>query len=149
MTINIWKDITSLKLLIHCFVSRSNDSFNLFTLLWSKRTIWSLDELWIRSLVSLISFYPFKFFKIEPQVLIEDLDIWTKTSLIRPINPNNLSTLNRNSNFIPESIFVEFMTEPLSIRLFILGPGILNPEVRSVNTDQEIIPNIPLKTIIK
>jgi hypothetical protein len=81
--------------------------------------------------VSIISFNSLSRRKLVNETVSEDFDVRPTTSRIWPIDPNNISTLNADSNLIPQTRLIEFVRVPFGAERVLL----LNTEVGPIDSD--------------
>jgi hypothetical protein len=103
------------------------------------------------TLIALVSFHPLSIRNHVNQTMAEDLHVRPSPARIGSIDPNNLTSLNADSNFIADPRLLELVRVPL------LGPRswLPDPEVSAIDSDLALLafviakplapPNLPYR----
>lgn len=144
MTKCLSKTSPLLESLVGSFLTATGNLLHLLRFLGIDEAHRALDMLRSCSEVAIISLDPFVWTKMTHQRVAEDFDVWPHTTRKRSVDPDYVSFVDRDSNFIAKSSVMKLVAVPSLPSML----GIVDLEISPVDSNKAIIGSVAFKSLV-
>lgn len=128
---------------VDSLLSVSDSLLHKLSLWWIGKAFWALNMSGMLSNIPIISLHPFSMAKLSEEALTKDSDVIETTTRIGTIDPNHISSLDAQRNFVPQTtLLLEFVAGKTGTMLWY-------SKVNTVNAHEAISSTVAFEPVLK